>query len=425
MVDKNLFPYDLAVVAIFKDEAPYLAEWLDYHLLAGVEHFYLYNNDSTDNYADIIAPYVAANLVTPIDFPGKAMQMPAYEDALEKFRFTCRYMAFIDIDEFIFPKTNRSIAQVADEILSRDKTAAGLVINEQTFGTNGHEVADYSRGVLERFTRCAPDDWSAVIAQDESFVRVSNRYVKLVVNPRSVKIFLGPHIAVHFGENYSVDERGEKIFTFATDKFSADKIVVNHYNVKSREEFAIKINRGGAFSFDTNNNTKFFQYYDRNEVFDDGILSYRAAREENFSLEADADKLRRVEKTLLDTLTQCSPLEAPTDFLADKLETFLTCRALAEGLDVKIGTRSAEELAIAWIYQTLVKADLTHAEVYQFLRALPEILARPFPICRMLKQFTQDTLIPSFRESQKNILDWQGRSETLQIQKLLQLIKYF
>ena len=41
MVDKNLFLYDLAVVAIFKDEAPYLKEWLDYHLAAGVEHFYL------------------------------------------------------------------------------------------------------------------------------------------------------------------------------------------------------------------------------------------------------------------------------------------------------------------------------------------------------------------------------------------------
>ena len=46
MVDKNLFPYDLAVVAILKDEAPYLAEWLDYHLAAGVEHFYLYKPQS-------------------------------------------------------------------------------------------------------------------------------------------------------------------------------------------------------------------------------------------------------------------------------------------------------------------------------------------------------------------------------------------
>ena len=63
-VDKNLFLYNLAVVAILKNEGHYLKEWLDYHLLAGVDHFYLYDNDSSDNYDEIIAPYVKAGLVT-------------------------------------------------------------------------------------------------------------------------------------------------------------------------------------------------------------------------------------------------------------------------------------------------------------------------------------------------------------------------
>ena len=71
MVDKNLFLYDLAVTAIFKNEGRYLKEWLDYHLFAGVEHFYLYNNDSSDNYAEVLAPYIEKNLVTLTDVPGK------------------------------------------------------------------------------------------------------------------------------------------------------------------------------------------------------------------------------------------------------------------------------------------------------------------------------------------------------------------
>ena len=58
LVDKNLFLYDLTITAIFKNEGHYLKEWLDYHLLAGVEHFYLYNNDSTDNYKEVLAPYI-------------------------------------------------------------------------------------------------------------------------------------------------------------------------------------------------------------------------------------------------------------------------------------------------------------------------------------------------------------------------------
>ena len=104
MVDKNLFLNDLAVVAILKDEGHYLKEWLDYHLLAGVDHFYLYNNDSSDNYAEIIAPYVKAGVVTSTNIHGKLALSPAYHDALKRFKFFNRYMAFIDLDEFIYPK---------------------------------------------------------------------------------------------------------------------------------------------------------------------------------------------------------------------------------------------------------------------------------------------------------------------------------
>ena len=104
MVNKDLFLYDLSIVAILKNEGPYLKEWLDYHLLAGVDHFYLYDNDSPDNQVEVAAPYVEAGLVDYISLSGKAMQYSAYNDAVKHFRFQSRYMAFIDIDEFIFPK---------------------------------------------------------------------------------------------------------------------------------------------------------------------------------------------------------------------------------------------------------------------------------------------------------------------------------
>lgn len=103
-VDKNLFLHDLAVVAILKNEGPYLKEWLDYHLFAGVDHFYLYDNDSPDNQAEVAKPYVEAGLVDYFSAPGKVMQMAVYNDAAKRFKFFCRYMAFIDGDEFIYPK---------------------------------------------------------------------------------------------------------------------------------------------------------------------------------------------------------------------------------------------------------------------------------------------------------------------------------
>ena len=44
--------YEISICAIFKNEAPFLKEWLEFHLMLGIDHFYLYNNNSEDDYLD-------------------------------------------------------------------------------------------------------------------------------------------------------------------------------------------------------------------------------------------------------------------------------------------------------------------------------------------------------------------------------------
>ncbi len=107
MVDKDLFLHDLSIVAILKCEGPYLKEWLDYHLIAGVDHFYLYDNESPDNQVEVAKPYVEAGLVDYFPIKGKPVQVRAYNDAVKRFKFQSRYIAFIDGDEFIYPKFNK------------------------------------------------------------------------------------------------------------------------------------------------------------------------------------------------------------------------------------------------------------------------------------------------------------------------------
>ena len=420
MIDKNLFLYDLAVVAIFKNEGKYLREWLDYHLLAGVDHFYLYNNESSDDYAEILAPYVEKNLVTLINFPGKAMQYPAYNDAIERFRFFCRYMAFIDLDEFIYPKTNRSIVEVVDEILLRDLNAAALGINWQFFGSNGQDKADYSRGVLERFTRRAPHDWLVILSEEEM---IGNVTIKSIVNPRRVDCWWSPHYANYFRDFYSINSAGAKTLYVSNYPIVVDKVVINHYYTKSQEEFLEKINRGSPSRNYNHRKIEAFKIHDKNEVFDNGILSYRAARAENFSLESDADKIYRTEKTLLEILTQRSPFDAPAEFFAGKLETFLTCRALAELLGTKIGNKTAEEYALVWIYLALNKNGvLTYAELQLLIEALPEIISRPFPLCKkILRDFTIK-ILPAMRDAAKISRTWKMFKNLRLLQRLLNSI---
>lgn len=119
--------YELSVAAIFKNEAPYFKEWLEYHQLVGVEHFYLYNNGSTDGYKTVLEPYIAKGMITLVDWPdhdvagweNKAYkwvhctQVPAYEHCIKGLaKKETTWLAMIDIDEFMVPTEKATMTEV-------------------------------------------------------------------------------------------------------------------------------------------------------------------------------------------------------------------------------------------------------------------------------------------------------------------------
>lgn len=40
--------YGISIAAIVKDEVEYIEEWIQFHILMGIEHFYIYDNESSD-----------------------------------------------------------------------------------------------------------------------------------------------------------------------------------------------------------------------------------------------------------------------------------------------------------------------------------------------------------------------------------------
>ncbi len=75
---QNSFAYDyeLGAACIFKDCASLLKEWIEYHRMVGVEHFWLYNNSSTDNYAEILKPYIKEGIIELFDWaPIKKLKL--------------------------------------------------------------------------------------------------------------------------------------------------------------------------------------------------------------------------------------------------------------------------------------------------------------------------------------------------------------
>lgn len=260
-----LFPYTLGVVVIMKNEAPYVKEWLDYHLNAGVDIVYLYDNDSTDNLEEKVLPYIKSGRVIYHKIPGDYKQLPCYHDALQKYRFLCKYLAFIDADEFIYPTNNGSIKDFVENYFKDKENVGGLLISWYLFGSNGEEKADLSRGVLERFKRRGVD---------------AEYTCKSIVNPRLVFDFNdSPHQPLFFNSISDKDEFGNPYFD--KEKFSGKKIFVAHYAVKSKEEYLNRLAAGDAFYKQRRNitsdgkiNAGEFNYKDKNEVYDVRVYEY-------------------------------------------------------------------------------------------------------------------------------------------------------
>ena len=125
--------YFFAVCAIVKNEADYFKEWLDWHISQGVEKFYIYDNESTDNTKEILEPYIKSGLVEYTFWAGRKQQLPVYDDCLDKRRLEANWIAFIDLDEFIVPIKDKTIT----EFLERFEDFAAVEINWLCYGSGG------------------------------------------------------------------------------------------------------------------------------------------------------------------------------------------------------------------------------------------------------------------------------------------------
>ncbi|MCR5834327.1 MAG: glycosyltransferase family 92 protein [Selenomonadaceae bacterium] len=411
MVDKNVFLHELAAVTLLrKGDSHYLKEWLDYHLVAGVDHFIIYDATGNDDVHEILQPYFENQQVDYFNAPNESEQVPPYNDAVSKFKYVCRYMTFLAVDEFIFPKNNLNIVETVDEILSDIPQAVALAVNWQVFGSNDLEKADYSVGVLERFTSRAQSDWYED-ATDET-LPVGNIHVTTIANPRYIRYIVNPHFAYYCNGSFAVNSDGEYVPYWGNKPVLSDKIVVNAYVTKSAEEYQVR--HDDMTDFEKNN---------RNDVKDDSIIGYRDTRAHNYIPKEKFNREKcfaELEKILLFATRK----NVPKEFFEGKLEMFLTCRALAEVLRFNFPRdkrgRSLENLALRALNRTF-ENKITLAEIMLMFDALPHILTLPYDVVdEIYKNCINliNQLIKMFYNGKK----WQN---FVDMQKYLDLMKAF
>jgi hypothetical protein len=232
-------PY-LSICTMYRDHASYLLEWLEFHRLVGAERFFLYDNGSVDEHLDVLGPYLDEGIVALHEWPLHPGLRAAFEHCVERHRLDSRWIAFIDIDEFLFSPTGTPVA----EVLRDYEDSPGVGVNRVPFGPSGH---------LKR-----PP--GLVI---ESYVRrpkVMQTVIKSIVDPRAVEGCRGAHHFSYRDGRCAVDERGRVLDPARkipgevaragrtarsnaafTESFSVERLRINHYATKSAEEWEAKL----------------------------------------------------------------------------------------------------------------------------------------------------------------------------------------
>lgn len=139
--------YRISIVGIFKNESRFLKEWIEYHLMIGVDHFYMYNNNSEDDFESVLKPYVEKGVVTLVEWKKNNAQMEAYQDFFERYGHETQWMVFLDLDEYIVPRYKSNLY----EWIKDYERYPVILVYWKMFGTSGKIKHDFSRLVMEQY----------------------------------------------------------------------------------------------------------------------------------------------------------------------------------------------------------------------------------------------------------------------------------
>lgn len=275
----------VTAVSMMKDEGPFVIEWVAHHLAIGFTDLVVYTNDCSDGTDDMLIRLEELGLchhrrnVIPQGIRPQPSALNYAQD--EPVVGQSDWVMVFDADEFLSIKYGDG---TLDDLIAAAKTqnANGIVVTWRIFGSGG--VVDWSRApVTEQYLMAAPPTWNKGWGVKTLFTFHPD-YWKLGIHRPKMKT---RHIKTEFPDqvkwlNGSGREM-EDYFKFRgwrsiTRTVGYDWVQLNHYAVKSVDSYAIRKMRGNVNNKADKYNSDYWSLQDRNEVRDETMLRYSAAR---------------------------------------------------------------------------------------------------------------------------------------------------
>jgi hypothetical protein len=249
----------LAICAVVKNEAPYIEEWLAFHVLQGVGAILIFDNDSTDATRGMLERVSRHVDVDVVDWPGSnynKMQVQAYDEGARRLAGRAQWAAFIDVDEFLFSSRFRSLPQ---EVAEFGPEVGAIAVGQRIFGSSGR-IEYEPELVTARFTRAAElhheqSKWFKTIARPELVAEFDSAH--------SVKLKIGDYL---MADGAPLGRANPDWHPGHADRAGPGAIALYHYMVKSLEEFGWKQRRFDGKNLEHRYTEEYFR--EHNEIGD-------------------------------------------------------------------------------------------------------------------------------------------------------------
>lgn len=229
-------------------EDEYIREWISFHLAVGIEHFLVIDNSRESTLPSVISDFIQEGKVSLRRFESSSKpQIRAYNRALSFFSSRSRWVAFLDIDEFLFPSTDSDLPSVLRDY----EQFPGVAVNWVCFGTNGH-IGKPQGWTIENFTDRGPLEHVVPLpilslgkdGTGSNRYRPINCHVKCIVDPSRANFFRTAHHLDFLDGVPAVTEKLDEIRGPFSESVSINRLRINHYWSKSVEELRRKQKRG-------------------------------------------------------------------------------------------------------------------------------------------------------------------------------------
>ena len=280
--------YNLAIAAISRDDEPYLKEWIEFHQLVGVEHFYIYCNGDWENYQQTLYDYIQSGIVDLIStdiykaFGDRndltvfnRIQCQAYTDIANQVQDDVKWLAVIDTDEFLFSPKRKNILKMLAKY-EKKSSIGGIGVNWVIFGTSNVPFIPDDKTMIELLT------WRSL---DQN---LANKHVKTIVCPKKVNYYINPHYPIYHEGFIQVDTNGLSFEGPFSPSFKRNKLRINHYWVRDENYFwNYKVPRRASWEGPKTQEENQNMINELNLQQDDAILKFVPQLRQSLKLKSD------------------------------------------------------------------------------------------------------------------------------------------